>query len=248
MGNEFLLFGERCSGTNVVQSLVEQNFNMKVSWHLGYKHWPDININWDEVDLPIVLVTRNPFSYFSSLYRKPWHAPEEIRKLEFSDFLRSEWWNVYNEEVRVSPGDDRYGKEMPREFFHEEGRRFRNVVEMRSVRLRQLAEIYNSRAKKVVVVDFEELRSDQDSVVHRISRSWNISPVYSRVRSVRDYKGSASWKRQAFNLVTFGCFRRKSVGRDIAYDKSDVEFIIQNLDVQVEAFFGYRPWVFTCSV
>ena len=45
MEREFLLFGERCTGTNVVQSLVETNFNMKVSWRFRYKHWPKIDGN-----------------------------------------------------------------------------------------------------------------------------------------------------------------------------------------------------------
>ena len=242
MEREFLLYGERCTGTNVVQSLVENNFNMKVSWRFRYKHWPEIDGNQDEVDLPIVIVTRNPFSYFSSLYRMPWHAPEEIRKLDFSNFLRSEWWNVYNEEVHVGPDDARYGKEMPRELFHQEGRRYKNVIEMRGTKLRQLADIFNSKSQRIVVVDFEELRSDQVSVVNRLSRTWKIAKRYSNARIISDYKGADSWRRRMFNLMTIGFFRKQVTRRDIIYAASDIDFVLENLDFEVESFFGYRPW------
>ena len=74
---------------------------------------------------------------------------------------------------------------------------------------------------------------DQAAAINRLSRSWNIPKLYSSARIIRDYKGAVSWKRRAFNLATIGRFRRKSVGRDIFYRSSDIEFIIKNLDMEL---------------
>ena len=125
---------------------------------------------------------------------------------------------------------------MPRELFHQEGRHYKNVIEMRGAKLRQLANIFNSKSQRIVVVDFEELRSDQVSVVNRLSRSRGISKLYSNARIICDYKGITTWKRRIFNLLTIRLFRAQTIGCNILYTASDYDFVMQNLDLELESF------------
>ena len=238
MTKVFYLYGERCSGTNVVERLVEQNFGLHVSWEYGYKHWPEMTTDWSALDGPIVIVTRNPIGYFSSLFRKPWHAPDEIKQLELSEFLRSSWWNVYNEEVGVSSGDPRYNQPMERELDPETGQRFKNVIQMRTSRLRALRRIFESKDTGIVHVRFEELQGDQYTVVNRISNDCGIELIHYKPKRVLDYKGNVGWKRKLYNRVIFSHIW-KNYKRPVSYSAEDLAFIKNELDPELEKYWGY---------
>lgn len=234
----FYLYGERCSGTNVIQKLIEINTSYRVAWDHGYKHWPKQR-SWDDVLEPIVLVTRNPFDYFKSLYRKPWHAPDSIKNLSFEDFLRAEWWNIYDEEAHILPGDELYGKERMEERHPKKGRRFKNVIEMRTEKLRYLKTIYLSKAPKVSLVSFEDMIIDQKMTVKKILRDWGEGSN-KRIKIIKSYKGSATLKRRTFNILTFYMFQKNVVTRGGDLSKNSEEYIRSNLDPELEAFFRYR--------
>ena len=38
------IYGERCSGTNYLESLIKLNFNVEITWLYGWKHFLDLII------------------------------------------------------------------------------------------------------------------------------------------------------------------------------------------------------------
>ena len=63
-----------------------------------------------------------------SLQRTPWHVAPALRGLPMAEFLRHEWWCVWDEDGEVFPGDPRYGTEMMIERDPETQQRFANVL------------------------------------------------------------------------------------------------------------------------
>lgn len=82
----YQVLGERCSGTNFVRSLLEQNTTLTRSAYLGWKHgFPTMQLM--PRDLLPIIVFRNPVKWAASMYRKPWHR-ENPAAISFAEFLR----------------------------------------------------------------------------------------------------------------------------------------------------------------
>lgn len=235
MSDKFAIFGERCSGTNVLEQLVWQNFKLNVTTEFGFKHWPRREFNWSVLELPVVLIAREPVGYLSSMYRSAWHCSDELKEMNFSSFIRAEWKNVHNEDSGTKPHDSRYGEEMMCERHLETGTRYRNVLEMRSDKLRQLKRIFED-VPCVSYVRFDELLSDQEAVVRRVEHELSLVRTAPEISVVDSYKGGSSFRRRLYN-ATLGRFI-SPVSRVIDVSVEDKEYIYQNLDLDIEREFG----------
>jgi hypothetical protein len=102
MAKEIQIFSERCSGSNYMEQFIRANFpDVRLSWKSGWKHWiPEKPIRGND-DLLFLIVCRQPFEWLRSIHRTPWHVAPPLRGLEFSEFIRSEWWCVYDEHARI---------------------------------------------------------------------------------------------------------------------------------------------------
>lgn len=235
---QFLLFSERCSGSNVVEALALRNFGFKPCWAHGYKHWPKVGVDWQSVRMPLIVVTREALGYFTSLHRKPWHAAPALRNLDFNDFIRSEWWNVYDKECRVYPGDPKYLQERLEERDPHSGERFANVCRMRSSKLRLMRDALIGAAGPKLHVDFGNLHSDQREIIANLATLFD-QPKPRKPKLVVDYKGSGGWRRKLFNRVTYGHFAYPSRVKPRIWSAEDHAWLENNLDLDVEEFFGY---------
>lgn len=90
------LYGERCSGTNFLQRLVERNLAKSYTWNpFGWKHgFPSSEIATAE-DCLFLVIYRHPVPWIKSLSNKRWHASSQLKELSFSDFIRAEWVSIY---------------------------------------------------------------------------------------------------------------------------------------------------------
>jgi hypothetical protein len=118
---KFTIFGERNSGTNYLQKIMLHNFDLKLTWEYGWKHWyiknldprPAANTTTDNTastpiqnskDTLVILIVRNPIDWLRAMHKFPHHAKandstvlsppgfdERVRNLEFSTFIRNPW-------------------------------------------------------------------------------------------------------------------------------------------------------------
>jgi hypothetical protein len=60
MIKRFIIYGERCSGTNYLQDLIEINFDVETTWDYGWKHFFGFNdvSKSDDTLLFVLFVTR----------------------------------------------------------------------------------------------------------------------------------------------------------------------------------------------
>ena len=101
---KLFVIGERCSGTNYMNSLIMKNFEIS-AFSLGHKHFPP----WYELsqeyyqgnpqyytfenteDFLFVVIFRNAYDWVRSFNRTPWHAHTSFNHIPLSEFIRKPW-------------------------------------------------------------------------------------------------------------------------------------------------------------
>lgn len=223
------IFGERCSGTNYLQALLERNLpRASLCRDYGFKHFFPRVAPGQAPDCLFVIIYREPLDWLSSLYRNPWHVAPELRRLPFSDFIRHEWWCVWDEDAGVRPGDERYGSEMLQERCPDTGRRFRDVLAMRSSKIRAWEALRDTVAH-AVSLNYETLRRDPAAAIARLEQDFGLRTA-PRFRDVRQYKGGRWYQGWRARLL------RKPPP---AIGAADRDYILARLDQALERRIGY---------
>ena len=83
------IYGERCTGTNYLESLIRLNFDVNITWKYGWKHFFGFNKLDNSDDTLFICIVRNPVDWFNSLYRERHHLPKDFENLD----------NFFNKEV-----------------------------------------------------------------------------------------------------------------------------------------------------
>lgn len=128
--NTFTIYGERHSGTNLLESLIETKTNLRCIWTYGWKHFFGFT-NYKKLiqanNTLFVGIVRNPYDWIMSMYKKPYHVPTK-NKQDIHSFLFNDW---YSEE-------DFYPRERPDDKHYIVHRRYNNIFEMRKLKLEYL--------------------------------------------------------------------------------------------------------------
>jgi len=230
------IFGERRSGTNYLETLVQQNFReVRLTRDFGGKHWfirglePRGRANettdhqcvrplGDSDDTLMLVIHRNPYDWLRSLQAKPFHAWGHD-SLPLREFITKPW--VSSEVAAVNPTwtvrDDEY-------YFIEEAT---NVLAMRSLKLRHFLAL-PAAAPNVAVIRYDDLAADQ-TILGEIADRFNIALQGDSLRNVDTYVGRSG------NAAFDGGQRYEPIG------KADLDFINENLDWDIESTAGYSP-------
>ena len=67
------IYGERCSGTNYLENLLINNFDVEITWIYGRKHFFGFNDLNNSDDVLFIGIVRNIFDWINSLYREKHH-------------------------------------------------------------------------------------------------------------------------------------------------------------------------------
>lgn len=224
------IFGQRCSGTNYLESLIVENIeDVKIVTDFGYKHFfPQVQSS-NSNDCLFVVLYRHPIDWITSFYRTPWHAPLALKKLNFSDFIRQEWFSVWDKHAGVTRSDLRWGREMMFDRDPVTGRRFANIIEMRAAKIR-FWEALRQDSGNAVYLRYEDVVENPGSVIEKIVSALN-APQPRVVAEINSYKGGGSWYRGLGERL-----RRK---RKPEVSREDMAFILRTLDRDLELSIGY---------
>lgn len=217
------IYGERCSGTNYLEHLLKENLRfIRFPWNYGWKHgFPPLDMV-DSDSCLFIVIHRHPYDWIRSLYMQPWHAARELRQLDFSGFIRHEWWCVWDQHAYKQPGDPLYGMEMIQERCPVTGRRFPNVLQMRNAKLKAWLEL-ESRVANCIQLRYEDVDSNPTEYLATLSERFSIR----RKKILCDITGSRG---------SGVPFRRKHYDRITA---SDLDYIRNELDTAIENRIGY---------
>ncbi len=231
--NSIYVFGERNSGTNYVNSLIMKNcvsgarrglYSAQNKASFGWKHgFPNMIAAPD--DVLAIAVYREPVAWLHSLCRAPWHTAPHLRKLSFSKFIRSEWMSIIDDEgFGVAEDDPLWRRELLSDRDPLTGDRFANAMRLRNAKNRGFASL-DKRFGNVLRVNYEMVLANPEPFLNALCRKYNLLRLKTFDPIVHDRATPAR-----------GVFQPKPVPY---VSDADMDFIRQELDLQVEQKLGY---------
>jgi hypothetical protein len=238
------IYGERNSGTNYLEKLIERNIDARLLrgtvpqrivrlrdqkpgdelvrdlyFRLTYPH----NLGWKHalVEPPerlarraafrrpvaIVTMTKNPYAWALSMYRRPYHGTSQGRTLE--DFLRSAWPTVGRENGPPA---------------------FKSPIDMWNQK--NASYLIPSSRLPVLNLCYNDLLSDPQRVIDRIRETFSLRTRGGFVNIDESTKGES--KRYAdYRAYYLGEHWRDGLGREA------IRIINERLDARVAGRFGF---------
>jgi len=240
--NTFAIFGERCSGTNIIEAAIVLNSQLRPTWEFGFKHFPKVV---EEVDLqllgkiPVIIVVRNPVQWLKSFYSQPWHAAQEVRDRPFEEFICSEWWSIWNEEAMIEYNHPNFGAEIMEDRDMETRRRFANPLQLRKQKYARFFQIA-ALGKQLILVRLEDYIADPQDCIASILNNLNCA-LPKTIQVPIGYKGIQSRKRKLLNFLGLGRFGFNFSERKKPFVSPEIlNLIYQLVDKEQEVSFGYK--------
>jgi hypothetical protein len=217
------IYGERCSGTNFLERLLIENLmSVTVCRDFGWKHGfhsPDVG---EADDCLFLVIYRNPFDWLRSLHRRPFHAAPPLRRVPFSDFIRREWWCVWDEAAHYPPGHEMHGLEMMSERDPATGERFPDVLRLRTAKIRNW-EGLRGRASHTEYLRYEDLAASPSGYLESLSGRFGLERT-DRFAPVDRARG----RKRPYQPRSY-----KPIGT------RDVRYIMERLEGALELGIGY---------
>lgn len=227
------LFGERNSGTNFVEQLLLKNFpRLNLLRHYPWEKHNYFNDPYTMPNMVCVCVARSADVWVKSSFRAQHQVWHWARGLEFSEFMRHEWWahfsgHLLQKRTRV------LGLKPSQELMYERhpvtGERLKDIFELRALKLasyRRVPKFYDNFA----FIRYEDVKADPTGFLRSFSDRFDFD------------------RKDGFKMIEKNVARTKEVrmGHEEAlpsyaeYSTEDIAYALSRLDLEQEALFGYR--------
>jgi len=219
------VYGQRCSGTNVLIRSIEANLGRAAfTESYGFKHWFVPEQVLYPRDVMVLTVARDPVDWVRSLHRQPWHAHPELKRLDFSDFIRAPWHSYWDSEFwGVEDDHPVLGREMLHERCPHTGERFANPLAKRTAKLRHWSGLHD-RAHHVALLGYDSFLADPAGVIADLASATGLATADPFIAQ-DSYKGQG---RRTFTPTAYP-----------PVSDADLDHIHAWLDPAVEARFGF---------
>lgn len=167
MINKVTIYGERCSGTNYLEELLTENFDVPLVWDYGWKHFFGFNDLKNTDNVLFIGIVRNLPDWVNSLYKRKHHLPKDNTK-DINSFLNNEFYSV-----------DKDNKEMMNDRHIETKNRYKNIFELRHVKNKFLVEDMPKLVKNYLLITYDDLVSNFANTMTKISYKL---PIKSNVK------------------------------------------------------------------
>lgn len=178
MIKKFTIYGERCSGTNYLEELLINNFDIELVWDYGWKHFFGFNDLTNSDDVLFIGIVRNITDWINSLYKTRHHLPPSITK-NIMSFLNNEIYSLYDEDKTEIINDRNiYTKE-----------RYKNIFELRHTKNKFLVEDMPKLVKNYLLIRHEDLLNNFVNTMNRI-KEFNL-PIKNNIEfpiNIKYYK------------------------------------------------------------
>src|SRR5205823_2266176 len=103
----------------------------------------------------------------------PHHCAPLLRGLPFSEFIRAQWWCVWDEQATIPKEHPGYLDEMMQERDPETNERFANILQVRTAKNHNWFNL-GRKVRHYVPVRYEDAKADPESLVAVISERFGI--------------------------------------------------------------------------
>ena len=170
MLKKYTIYGERCSGTNYLENIININFDINITWEYGWKHFFGFQNNKlnNSDDTLFICIIRDPVDWINSFYREKHHLPlrykENLSEEEtLNEFLNNEFWSFY---------DNNNNRDISKEIMEDRniytGERYKNIFELRHTKINWMFEDLPKKVKHYIIIKYEDLINDFKNTLIKI--------------------------------------------------------------------------------
>jgi hypothetical protein len=168
MLKKYTIYGERCSGTNYLQNIININFDVEITCEYGWKHFfgfqDDKLKNSD--DTLFICIVRNLPDWINSFYRTMHHLPKNLRN-NINNFLNNEFYSIPDSWACKGYYKDNY-KILGEDRNVYTGERYKNIFELRHTKIKWMLEDLPNKVKNCIFIRYEDLINDFDKTLLKI--------------------------------------------------------------------------------
>lgn len=204
------ILGERCSGTNFLESALFRNFDLAVTWDFGWKHFFGFADYRDNCNTLFVGIVRDPHTWINSFFKIKWHLQPELKTDDIDTFLNAEFWSYNDGEwhhmlpnVEWSldakhwrhqrPNVKCITKEKGAEIMEDRNiytkKRYKNIFESRQVKCRFLLEDMPLLVQNYILIRYEDLRDNYEEMLNKIKEKFNLRTNPGYPIHIKNHKG-----------------------------------------------------------
>lgn len=165
---KFTILGERCSGTNYLEQLIKLNFGLELTWEFGFKHFFYPRDYIDSGNVLFIGIIRNPVSWIKSLYQNPYHLNADLMQNKFN-YLNHEFWSLMGDVTHCTT-------ERLADRNYETGNRYKNIFELRKLKLKYLTEKMYKNVENYVLIRYEDLVNNLDNILTMLKENFKLIP------------------------------------------------------------------------
>lgn len=170
MLQKYTIYGERCSGTNYLENIININFDVNITWEYGWKHFFGFQDNKlkNSDDTLFICIVRNLPDWINSFYRQMHHLPLKYKnniseKEKLNKFLNDEFWSF---------NDNNKNRNTNYEIMEDRniytGKRYKNIYELRSIKIKWMLEDLPNKVKNYIFIRYEDLINDFENTLLKI--------------------------------------------------------------------------------
>ena len=165
MLKKFTIYGERCSGTNYLEQIINLNFDVQITWEYGWKHFFGLdkvkNLENSD-DALFICIVRNPVDWINSLFRKKHHIADHLRE-NINNFLNDEFYSYQDNQNLYG-----YRNEILADRNIYTGKRYKNIFELRHTKLKWMIEDLPKKVKNYILIKHEDLLDNFNETLYKI--------------------------------------------------------------------------------
>jgi len=194
MLKKYTIYGERCSGTNYLENIMNINFDIQLTWEYGWKHFfgfQDETLQHSD-DTLFICIVRNPVDWLNSFYRELHHLPLKYKKNlseeeKLDEFLNKEFWslNDYNNH------DTTTERLEDRNIYT--GERYKNIFELRNTKIKWMLEDLPNKVNHWIFIRYEDLLNDFENTLLKIkNKGLNVKDDIKFPLNTMNYKNQSN--------------------------------------------------------
>ncbi len=169
--------GERCSGTNYLEELIVNNFNIDLTWEYGHKHFfgfNDFGKSEEEDDTLFIGIVRHPIHWIDSFFREQWNIAGKPRSL--NSFLSDEIYSLLDEEI------------IKEDLNYLTNQKYKNIFELRFMKNYYLLNIMPTKVQNYLLITYETLKKDPINFLRNLEYKYNLNKKNKIYKNVAYYK------------------------------------------------------------
>lgn len=191
-----------------------------MTWRFGIKHFPGFNSLEASDNCLFLCIVRNPYDWLGSLFNCPHHVAMHLRK-NFSTFLTDEFYSWHDAPRHIK--EKVFGTEILEDRHISEGRRYRNIIELRNVKNSYLLESLPRAVKHYYFINYDLLKIQHTETMKDISRRFGIPIINENEATSVDAKYGGAFQNKRYHI-----------------ENKDLEVINNGLDWRLEGFMRFK--------